>query len=536
MGVALHPPDRSGAVARASRDRGAVRAAIGFGVVCAAIAWASRVGTGAGDGVIAFWPLSGAVVGWMLAAPGPWRAPGALAAALVNGLFDALVQHRGLAPSIASAGSELAIAATTAALAHASPSLARPLRSPSAVFRFLCLLGTLPPLASTGVFVLGSVLGGGGMPRLGDLGAWWGSEVAGVLAVAPVAIDALRRSRGACDASRAEATAMFVVAAVAVGLVFGPVWDRLPAPLRHPHWLAPVLLWVGLRGGRVVSAAIVALVAFGVASLTERGFGPLTVAGASSVDVETQVFVWITAALVAFVAAMRDRESRLAAGLSRRGARLSRAVADSTRVATQLHTILDGMAETVVVCDVQGRVLLANEPALRGAGGERLRGGTFADYARAFRRYRADQRTPLEDHELPIARALRGESLHGELLWISPEGRPAQFVSCSARPIRDARGVIQSAVVVATDVSADVQVQMERERLVGELQRALAEIKVLRGVLAVCGYCHRIRDEHGAWVAFETYVTQRSDAKFSHGICPACDARVRGSARTGDPS
>ncbi len=54
------------------------------------------------------------------------------------------------------------------------------------------------------------------------------------------------------------------------------------------------------------------------------------------------------------------------------------------------------------------------------------------------------------------------------------------------------------------------------------LEAALAEVKTLRGLLCICAWCKRIRDEAEAWKSLETYVQDRTHASFSHGICPQC--------------
>lgn len=58
------------------------------------------------------------------------------------------------------------------------------------------------------------------------------------------------------------------------------------------------------------------------------------------------------------------------------------------------------------------------------------------------------------------------------------------------------------------------------------LQNALDEINTLRGIIPICSYCHSIRDDEGAWSQMEAYISSHSDAKFSHGICPKCEAKV----------
>lgn len=55
-----------------------------------------------------------------------------------------------------------------------------------------------------------------------------------------------------------------------------------------------------------------------------------------------------------------------------------------------------------------------------------------------------------------------------------------------------------------------------------ELRQAMSEIKTLRGILPICSYCKKVRDDEGLWEQIEVYVHGHSDADFSHGICPDC--------------
>lgn len=62
----------------------------------------------------------------------------------------------------------------------------------------------------------------------------------------------------------------------------------------------------------------------------------------------------------------------------------------------------------------------------------------------------------------------------------------------------------------------------QKEKLVLELQEALAQIKTLHGIIPICSYCRQLRNDAGAWTVLEDYISQHSDAIFSHGICPDC--------------
>ncbi len=67
---------------------------------------------------------------------------------------------------------------------------------------------------------------------------------------------------------------------------------------------------------------------------------------------------------------------------------------------------------------------------------------------------------------------------------------------------------------------------MQLRELNGELQRALAQVDVLRGIIPICMYCKDIRDDKGYWEDVAAYVTRHSAARFSHGICPTCFAKA----------
>lgn len=60
------------------------------------------------------------------------------------------------------------------------------------------------------------------------------------------------------------------------------------------------------------------------------------------------------------------------------------------------------------------------------------------------------------------------------------------------------------------------------------LEAALANVKQLEGIIPICMYCKKIRDDEESWQHLEAYITEHSEAHFSHGICPECYQRVAG--------
>lgn len=67
-----------------------------------------------------------------------------------------------------------------------------------------------------------------------------------------------------------------------------------------------------------------------------------------------------------------------------------------------------------------------------------------------------------------------------------------------------------------------IRYAIERQRLTTELKTALDHVKQLQGLLPICSVCKKIRDDKGYWNRIEAYISQHSEAQFSHGICPEC--------------
>lgn len=77
-------------------------------------------------------------------------------------------------------------------------------------------------------------------------------------------------------------------------------------------------------------------------------------------------------------------------------------------------------------------------------------------------------------------------------------------------------------LVTLRDVSARIKVEREREQLIKELQEAMDNIKTLKGLLPICSFCKKVRNDNGYWEQVEVYVRDHSDAQFTHGFCPDC--------------
>jgi hypothetical protein len=66
----------------------------------------------------------------------------------------------------------------------------------------------------------------------------------------------------------------------------------------------------------------------------------------------------------------------------------------------------------------------------------------------------------------------------------------------------------------------------EKGRLIRELEAALSKVRTLSGLLPICASCKNIRDDQGYWTQMEAYISQHSEAEFSHSMCPPCARKL----------
>jgi PAS domain S-box-containing protein len=75
---------------------------------------------------------------------------------------------------------------------------------------------------------------------------------------------------------------------------------------------------------------------------------------------------------------------------------------------------------------------------------------------------------------------------------------------------------------VARDITERKEAEAQREGLLRELQRALAEVKELQKILPICMYCKNIRNDQDYWQSVEGYISHHTNTTFTHSICPSC--------------
>jgi PAS domain S-box-containing protein len=141
-------------------------------------------------------------------------------------------------------------------------------------------------------------------------------------------------------------------------------------------------------------------------------------------------------------------------------------------------------------------------------------------------------------------RLVNGEDLdEREVYFPMSSGGAAIYVNLRGAPLRD-DGRLIGAVVISEEITQlkNDQAELHRhreglertvaertaqlERTVADLQSALGRVRRLTGLLPICSNCKQIRDDAGYWHQVEVYLHEHTDAAFTHGICPACMAKL----------
>lgn len=161
----------------------------------------------------------------------------------------------------------------------------------------------------------------------------------------------------------------------------------------------------------------------------------------------------------------------------------------------------------IVVVDSQGRVVKSNTAKKRSGG--RLPGIgdiMYRDYA--------------SRHKIDMYEQLMDAMATGTIRRFSEQPYDDKILSITIAPFP------QGAIIISEDISEQKRVERDRERLIGELRRALDEVETLRGLLPICASCKKIRDDNGYWNHIEVYFSSRSQVDFTHTLCPDCIRRL----------
>jgi len=105
-------------------------------------------------------------------------------------------------------------------------------------------------------------------------------------------------------------------------------------------------------------------------------------------------------------------------------------------------------------------------------------------------------------------------------------------IKCITEVVFNANGEPIRLQGVLADVTCERLAAQEKDRLIDELKKALDEIHTLKGLIPICASCKKIRNDKGYWQSIEKFISEHSQAEFSHGLCPDCISKYDGSSHT----
>ena len=135
--------------------------------------------------------------------------------------------------------------------------------------------------------------------------------------------------------------------------------------------------------------------------------------------------------------------------------------------------------------------------------------------------YKAYQKRDEVCENCAVKKSFLDGNIHKDIRSVF-SGNGMKYVEITSSSLRDENGNIVAGVEIVRDITERKVIETEKEKLIAELQEALTSIKVLKGLIPLCAWCKKVRDDKGYWKKVERYIEEHSDASFTHGICPQC--------------
>lgn len=188
-----------------------------------------------------------------------------------------------------------------------------------------------------------------------------------------------------------------------------------------------------------------------------------------------------------------------------------------------LKKVLEALPVGVWITDRTGNIVDSNLRAREIWGA----GSVGMEHYGQYKGRRVETGEPVKPGEWAAARAIaKGETSFNEEIEVEFLDKTRKFILNSATPILNDRREITGAIIVNQDITKLKLAETEQKKLSLELGKVLKEVKVLSGLLPICASCKRIQDDKGKWNTMERYIEERSEAAFSHSICPDCAKKL----------
>jgi PAS domain S-box-containing protein len=177
-------------------------------------------------------------------------------------------------------------------------------------------------------------------------------------------------------------------------------------------------------------------------------------------------------------------------------------------------SLINATNETLLLTDTEGTILVANEVLAQRLGKSihELIDTCLYDY------FDPEVKKSRKEYYDSVVRT--GNPIHFQDI------RAGKYYETFVYPVFDKKGMVSKIAIFAKDITVRKEVEKEREKLIQDLTDALSRIKTLSGFLPICSSCKKIRNDKGYWEQIEIYISNHSEADFSHGICPECARKL----------
>jgi len=187
-----------------------------------------------------------------------------------------------------------------------------------------------------------------------------------------------------------------------------------------------------------------------------------------------------------------------------------------------LRTLIDNLPDLIYFKDADGHYVLNNLAHLHSMGvmrQEDVLGKTTFDFhpLELAQQYHDDERKIVA-----TGNALPGRE---ELAFHKDTGEQRWHLTTKI-PIKNSQGTVTGFVGISRDITEQKRLEQQRDHYVQELQEALDRVTTLSGLLPICSGCKKIRNDQGYWQQVEGYIMEHTSARFTHGLCPECLARL----------
>jgi hypothetical protein len=136
--------------------------------------------------------------------------------------------------------------------------------------------------------------------------------------------------------------------------------------------------------------------------------------------------------------------------------------------------------------------------------------------------YKGFRNQPIVCPDCPAQKVFQGAGVSKSEQIYSNKENGEQWLELIASPLTDSEGEIMAAIIVQRDVTAARRMTAERELLIQQLQETVNKLRNLNGVVSICMFCKKIRDENQEWSPIETFLRHRLDFELNHGLCLEC--------------